>query len=225
MTNKNNKNRTLLSCAMLEDEVNHILAQTNIDLPVIWIDRGLHNKPENLNRLLQEQIDQLQDQDEILLTFGLCGNGTAGLVSPHTILRLPKFDDCINMLACRQPRRERKQTQKDALYLTRGWTLDREGILQQYQNLSQTYDEETREFILQTLYSGYHTLAVLDTGCYDLNAVEQYADTAAACLGFNRKTLPGNITTLEHLITGTEDSNILTLAPGEMIHASLFEFS
>ena len=27
------------------------------------------------------------------------------------MLRLPKFDDCINMLACRQPRTERKQTQ------------------------------------------------------------------------------------------------------------------
>ena len=84
------------------------------------------------------------------------------------MLRLPKFDDCINMLACRQPRTERKQTQKDALYLTRGWTLDHEGILQQYKMLSETYDEETRNFILQTLYNGYHTLTVLDTGCYDL---------------------------------------------------------
>ena len=72
------------------------------------------------------------------------------------------------MLACRQPRTERKQTQKDALYLTRGWTLDHEGILQQYKMLSETYDEETRNFILQTLYNGYHTLTVLDTGCYDL---------------------------------------------------------
>lgn len=223
MTNKNDKKRTLISCAMLENEVNYILKKTDTDLPVIWIDRGLHNTPEKLNRLLLEQIDQLQDQDEILLTFGLCGNGTAGLVSPNTILRLPKFDDCINMLACRQPRTERKQTLIDTLYLTRGWTLDEEGILQQYKTISETYDEETCDFILQTLYSSYHTLAVINTGCYDLKSVEQYADTAAGYLGFNRKTIPGNITTLEHLITGTEDSNILTLAPGEMIHASLFE--
>ena len=158
-----NQKRTLISCAMLEDEVNHILEKTHLTLPVIWIDRGLHNRPENLNQLLQEHINQLQNQDEILLTFGLCGNGTAGLVSPNTMLRLPKFDDCINMLACRQPRTERKQTQKDALYLTRGWTLDHEGILQQYKMLSETYDEETRNFILQTLYNGYHTLTVLDT--------------------------------------------------------------
>lgn len=129
-----NQKRTLISCAMLEDEVNHILEKTHLTLPVIWIDRGLHNRPENLNQLLQEHINQLQNQDEILLTFGLCGNGTAGLVSPNTMLRLPKFDDCINMLACRQPRTERKQTQKDALYLTRGWTLDHEGILQQYKS-------------------------------------------------------------------------------------------
>lgn len=54
--------------------------------------------------------------------------------------------------------------------------------------LSETYDEETRNFILQTLYNGYHTLTVLDTGCYDLPPVEQYADTAATFLGFDRKT-------------------------------------
>ena len=71
--------------------------------------------------------------------------------------------------------------------------------------------------------NGYHTLTVLDTGCYDLPPVEQYADTAATFLGFDRKTVPGNITTLEHLITGTQDSNILTLAPGEKIHQMLFE--
>ena len=53
--------------------------------------------------------------------------------------------------------------------------------------------------------------------------VEQYADTAATFLGFDRKTVPGNITTLEQLITGTQDFNILTLAPGEKIHQMLFE--
>ncbi len=104
-----NQKRTLISCAMLEDEVNHILEKTHLTLPVIWIDRGLHNRPENLNQLLCRNIlTSCKNQDEILLTFGLCGNGTAGLVSPNTMLRLPKFDDCINMLACRQPRTERK---------------------------------------------------------------------------------------------------------------------
>ena len=139
---KNHK-RTLISCAMLEDEVNHILEKHTLHFQSYGLTVAF-TTDRKLNQLLQEHINQLQNQDEILLTFGLCGNGTAGLVSPNTMLRLPKFDDCINMLACRQPRTERKQTQKDALYLTRGWTLDHEGILQQYKMLSETYDEETR---------------------------------------------------------------------------------
>lgn len=215
--------RTLISCAMLADEVNHILKQTNIDFPVIWVERGLHSTPKKLNQLLQHYINMLQDQDEILLTFGLCGNGTAGLVSKHTILRIPRFDDCINQLLCKKPRTKRKQTETDAIYLTRGWTLDKEAILQQYKILSRQYEPEIRDMILQTMYDGYHTLSIIDTGCYDLKSVEQYADQAAGYLGFDRKTVPGNITTLEHLICGIEDSNILTLAPGEIITASLFE--
>lgn len=217
------KKRALISCAMLADEVKHILKQTNIDLPVIWIERGLHNTPKKLNQLLQKYINQLQDQDEILLTFGLCGNGTTGLVSPNTILRLPKFDDCINQLLCKKTRTERKQTETDAIYLTRGWTLDKEAILQQYELLSEQYDPEMRDMIFQTMYAGYHTLSVIDTGCYDLKPVKQYADKACGYLGFDRKTVPGNITTLEHLICGAEDSNILTLAPGKLLTASLFE--
>ena len=218
-----NKKRTLISCAMLADEVNHILKQTGINLPVIWVERGLHNTPKKLNQLLQHYIDTLQDQDEILLTFGLCGNGTAGLISKHTILRIPRFDDCINQLLCRQPRTERKQTEIDSIYLTRGWTLDKEAILQQYRLLSEQYDPEMRDMILRTMYNGYHTLSVIDTGSFDLKSVEQYADEAAACLNFTRNTVPGNISVLEHLICGTEDPNILTLAPGEPITASLFE--
>lgn len=218
-----NIKRTLIACSMLEDEVTHILKIYNINLPVIWMERGLHNTPQKLNQTLQEQIDQLQDQDEILLTFGLCGNGTAGLVSPNTILRMPKFDDCINMLMCRQPRTARKQTETDALYLTRGWTLDDASLLQQYQTLSETYDPEMRDFILETMYSGYHFLTVIDTGCYDLGPVEAYSRETAACLHLSCNTVSGNLSTLEHLLTGTADSNILTLAPGKPVTQSLFE--
>lgn len=77
--------------------------------------------------------------------------------------------------------------------------------------------------ILRTMYNGYHTLSVIDTGCFDLKPVEQYADQAAACLNFTRNTVSGNISTLEHLIVGIDDPNILTLNPGEIIQASLFE--
>lgn len=217
------KKRTLIACSMLEDEITHILETYNIKLPVIWLDRGLHNSPQKLNQKLQAQIDQLQDQDEILLTFGLCGNGTAGLISPGTILRMPKFDDCINMLVCNQPRTARKQTKTDALYLTRGWTLDDASLLQQYQTLSETYDPKMRDFILKTMFSGYHTLSVIDTGCYDLSSVEAYSREAAACLHLESDTVSGNLSTLEHLLTGTADSNILTLAPGEPVIQSLFE--
>ena len=75
-----------------------------------------------------------------------------------------------------------------------------------------------RNMILQTMYDGYHTLSVINTGCFDLKPVEQYA-----CLNFTRNTVSGNISTLEHLIVGTNDPDILTLNPGEMIQASLFE--
>ena len=138
----NTPKRTLIACSMMEDEINSTLNQLNISIPIVWIDRGFHNTPEKLKQELQNQIDQLQNQDEILLAFGLCGNGTEGLCSQNTKLILPRFDDCINMLLCTGQRSSRALTQADSLYLTRGWTLDKESILQQYDLIREQYDEE-----------------------------------------------------------------------------------
>ena len=74
-----NQKRTLISCAMLEDEVNHILEKTHLTLPVIWIDRGLHNRPENLNQLLQEHINQLQTRMRFCLPLVCAATVLQGL--------------------------------------------------------------------------------------------------------------------------------------------------
>lgn len=218
------KKRTLVSCAMLEDEVTHIIKETESAPDLIWVERGLHNTPQKLHEILQLYINQLQDQDEILLTYSLCGTGTAGLCSKHTILRLPRFDDCINLLLCQNPRTARRQTEKDTLYLTRGWTRSAQSLLQQYNQIADQYDAAMRDTILQKMYDGYKKICVIDTGCYDTAPVTDYAGRAASLLSMENRIVPGSIQTLRHLIDGTPDDNIITLSPGEILTAAHFDF-
>lgn len=207
----------------MEDEINNALDQMNITIPVVWMDRGFHNTPEKLKTELQDQIDQLQDQDEILLAFGLCGNGTEGICSKNTKLILPRFDDCINLLLCTGQRTSRALTRADSLYLTRGWTLDQESILQQYDMIKEQYDEEMCDIIFETMYGHYHAITVIDTGCYDTAPVLNYAQKAADLLDFDVETRPGSNQILRQLIGGDWNEHFIVLQPGEKISTKYFD--
>lgn len=207
--------RTLIACAMVEDEIKKIYEATGCRIPVVWVERGYHRSPQELRKKLQALIDGLQDQDEILLTFGLCGNGTAGLVSRHATLVLPRFDDCVNMLLCRSRRRTRGLTETGSIYLTRAWTQDPEAILAQYDNYIATYGQEAAEEILKTMYGNYEKIAVIDTGCYELTATQNYAQEAAKRLDLSTETVAGSTRMLEKLLGGQWDENFIVKRPGE----------
>lgn len=219
------KKRTLIACSMLEDELNVQFQRLDFKYPVIWLDRGYHNSPEKLKDKLQEIIFTLQDQDEILLAFGLCGNGTAGLYSPNTRLIIPKFDDCLNMLLCSKSRTTRAFTESGTIYLTRGWTLDQESIIQQYEALQEKYDKETCEVVMDMMYAHYDSITLINTGCYDMNTVGEYAGQVCDLLDFSLKQTEGSLHILEQLLSGHWDENFIIVEPGTSILDQDFEFN
>lgn len=210
---ENKKNRVLIACSMVEDELNQVLTETSFDGAIIWMDRGLHNTPERLKEALQDEINRHSSADEILLTFGLCGNGTDGICSQTSTLIIPRFDDCLNMLLCTGKRCRRGLTRPDSIYMTAGWTKDREAILGQYETLKEKYDEETCEIILETMYEHYQSISVIDTGAYELPPVLSYAEKAAELLDLNVGTVSGTVRILQQLVTGDWDENFIILPP------------
>lgn len=215
---------TIIACSMLEDEINHVYNKLQCPYPIVWMDRGLHNYPENLRKKLQETIDSLQDQDELLLCYGLCGNGTAGLKSEHAKLVIPKFDDCLNLLLCNGNRPCRGLIQPGTMYLTAGWTKDEEGILQQYDKLLEDYDEEMRDAVMEMMYAHYDSVTLIDTGCYPLEKAMDYAKKTCELMDFELKQTTGYTTMLEKLFTGDLDDNFIVIEPGHALSEEHFEF-
>jgi len=88
----------LLACAVFEKEI-ELLCQS-VDAPhlveVRFFEMGLHDQPPVLRSTLQKQInelDALENIDAIVLAYGLCGCGTAGLHSKkHKIIRFLRVD-------------------------------------------------------------------------------------------------------------------------------------
>ena len=210
---------TLVACAMMEDELNYVFEKTGCSFPVIWIDRGYHNTPEKLRLKLQETIDGLQDQDEILLAFGLCGNGTEGIVSRKATLILPQFDDCINMLLCTGERTTRALTKADAIYMTRGWMYDDESIMAKNDEYIENYGEETTQDILAMMYAHYQRIAIIDTESYPMEAVEEYADKAGSLLDLSIEKVKGSTKILEQLLERDWNENFIVQPPGEPLRS------
>lgn len=217
--------RILIACGMLEDEIGQVSRELDCKIPVIWVERGFHNSPGKLKEKLQDLIDQNQDCDEILLSFGLCGNGTEELISQKTRLVLPKFDDCINMLLCGEKRVCRGLTEPGSLYLTRGWTLDSEAILTQYEQYVTEYGEESAEAILEMMYEHYETISVIDTGYGQLSQVLDYAGQAAQLLGLSTRTVKGSVRILRQLLSGCHGEDLIVKEPGDPVKQSDFDIS
>ena len=67
------------------------------DIAYEILDFGLHFRPKRLKNALREVIDKsANDAVTLILGYGLCSNGTAGLKAPEaTRLVIPKVHDCI----------------------------------------------------------------------------------------------------------------------------------
>jgi hypothetical protein len=153
----------------------------------------------------------------VLLAYGLCGNGTEGLRAESAVLAMPRFDDCINTLLCCGPRTSRALEQAGVYYLTRGWTLDTGAMLQSHQKMLEKYGEKKTKIIMQMMYDGYKSVAVIDDGCYDTAPVQQYAQKCADLLHVDTETVPGGTNILEKLLIGNWDDDILVKAAGKPV--------
>lgn len=207
----------LIACAMQQDEIEKIKKKHHIFIPTVYLPRGMHKNPKELHELLQQEINKYQTHDAILLSYGLCGCATEGLVSANTKLVLPRFHDCIRQLM-------ENQVETYSLYLTRAWTLDEESVLGQCNRIYEEYGREMGEDILRTIYGGYRDITVIDTHSYDMEPVLAHAKETAARLKMTVSIADSKVSVIEKLLKKNWDENILVLQPGEKITRNMFSF-
>lgn len=101
----------LLACKVLYREISAISADCGNFIDVTYIRQGYHNEPQKLNGILQREINRIDsgedthtsdtdsfDFDAILIGYGLCSNGTAGIYSQKYPVVIPRAHDCITLM-------------------------------------------------------------------------------------------------------------------------------
>ncbi len=217
----NKEKGVIIACSMLENEVKKSCEDHQLELPIVWLDRGLHEYPQRLRAALQTEIDQQQDKDYIILAFCLCGNSTLDLISPHTQLIIPKFDDCIRMTLALE-KGAPPQVCIDCLYFTKGWLDDENSIRVKLDEYVEQYGEKKGKKIIKMLYGGYQGIRLIDLDSYQVADYWQAAAEIAAKLGFNCGVCPGTMRVFDKLFSFDWDEEFCVLSPGEKVTVQHF---
>ena len=213
--------KVLIACLMMEAEVKNALEVTGSDAEVIWMEKGLHNKPENLGSVLQETIRQTEKEkapDVILLGYGFCGNAMAGLRADRCRLVLPRIDDCITLFIGSRERKIQLEGGVGTMFQTSNWADGDKSLLEMKKRLFEDYDEDDAEALWEMMYGHYGRIGVLDTHCYDLEPVLEKSRAEARALGFEHRVYDATTDYLKELLTGPwSEERFIVKDPGEVI--------
>jgi len=167
-----------LTCEVLARSVYLCAARSPHAVDVRLNRRGLHDEPPRLRDLLQAEIDGAGDPyDAVVLAYGLCGGGTAGLRAGTLPLVVPRAHDCITLFLGDRDRYSAEMTGHPGTYWYVQDFLERTDQDSPFAGLGALSDAEAR-----ALHAGYAERYGRDNADYLMEALgawRQHYDRAA----------------------------------------------
>jgi len=220
----------VLTCAVLELEVEHYRDRADRPLVVEVLPQGLHNEPDELRRRLQEAIDRAEADHApaaIVLGYGLCSRGTEGVRAATCPLVIPRAHDCITVLLGSKERYARYVAENPGTYwYSPGWNKHHTPPgPERYENLYaqyvEKYGEDNAEFLMeaeQHWFSSYDNATYVDLTVGATDEDLAYTRKCAAWLNWNFDHQRGDPGLLIDLLSGRWDAErFLVLEPGRTL--------
>ena len=90
----------VIACGVFEPYLQLLASESPNEIVIKALDAGLHSRPNDLRLLAQAEIDEASREggyDAVILFYGLCGRGTANLLSRDIPVVIPRAHDCITL--------------------------------------------------------------------------------------------------------------------------------
>jgi hypothetical protein len=213
--------RCVIACKTVDAELRAILPA---DVELRSVDQGLHRTPERLRESLQQEIDS-SDADEILLGYGLCGNGVVGLGSSRARLVVPRVDDCIAILLGSLDRYQDEFRKEPGTYwFSYGWIeLAENDPYKEYKRCVLKYGEETARWVAEEMMKGYQRVVLIDTGVCPVAQIREYAMEFASFFGLRYEEMVGSEALVRSLLSAERrDGQFVVVEPGEKLTTEMF---
>lgn len=200
----------VIACQTLQNEMLSAVEQTCCDYPILWLESGLHNWPDKLRLRIQELLDGCGGYDTVLLAMSFCGNCVVGLRTHDFQLVIPRCDDCITLLLGSAARR---RSLGGTYFLTQGWLESDLSLWAEYDKARKKYGPARAKRVFSTMLAHYRSLALVDTGGFDADALAPRVREMAAELGLESVRLTGTLDYLKALLTPPWDENRFLIVP------------
>ncbi|HTL52697.1 MAG TPA: DUF1638 domain-containing protein [Planctomycetota bacterium] len=224
----------IISCHVLWRELCHFAALSNNVFDFQFLKQGLHDTPGQLQRELQAAIDSAgSGYEALLIGYGLCSNGIAGITARKTRLVVVRAHDCItHLLGSKERYREYFDQHPGTYWYTPGW-IDTGGQPGQarYEKLLASYVEKygkkNAQYLMemeQGWFKSYSNAAYIDLGFGATEEGKAYTQKCASWLGWKYDELKGDSGLLERFLAGAWNAeDFLIVEPGQQIVASYDE--
>jgi hypothetical protein len=215
--------RHLIACEVFRDEFEAVAPP---EMSRTYLEQGLHRTPGKMPAAIQEAVDRLPAGTElVILGYGLCSNGVAGVTARQAPIVIPRVHDCIAVLLGSVERYEAEMNAcAGTYYITPGWAKYGTTTYSAYKTeYLPKYGEEDARYIAEECLKHYTRIAFIDQGVGDVEVGRTHAREFAATFGKRYEEIPGDLDYLCRLVSGPWDGNdFLTILPGSAIEQAPF---
>lgn len=227
----------LICCEVFLREICLAISASEHTIDPFFTPKGRHEKPEELRRLLQDEIkeaDKAGCYDAILLGYGLCGNAADGIFAGSTPLVIPRAHDCCTVFlgskaSFREYFGENPSLEwSSAGYMERGDTYLREsetgkklGLDLSYRELVERYGDDNARYVWESLHpEGSGEVVFIDVPeTSHLGYLEKFSRFAKE-QHKAVKVLAGDMRLIKNLVDGRwNEDEFLVVEPGQTINA------
>jgi hypothetical protein len=219
----------VITCAVLEMEVNHYAQGIDHVVHIELLEQGLHNEPPKLREQLQAAIDRVElanpDAEAIVLGYGLCSRGSEGVRTSRCRLVMARAHDCITLLLGSKERYARYVAAHPGTYwYSPGWNKHHtppgkerhDRLLEQY---VQAYGEDNAAYLMQmeqSWFTSYDRATYVDLTIGATSADIAFTRECADWLKWEFDHQRGDATLLRDLLAGRwDDERFIICEPGQ----------
>ncbi len=231
----------VIACDVLNREISILAAQSPHYIDVQYLPQGLHNTPDQLREEVMKVIQKTEEDgypyqyfgentgfDFIVLMYGLCSNGLAGIYAIKTPLVLPRAHDCITLLLGSKEKYRTLFEENAGTYwyspgwLERGWQPSETKHRVLLETYTEMYGEDNAEYLMemeqnwvkeykQAIYIAWPELEKVDWG-------REETKKAAEFLHWAYREVPGDSSLMQRILSGVfKNSEVLVVYPNERI--------